>query len=203
MHPTQSQIFADHHNFLRLLRCLEAEIACYEADEAWSANLPVILDIFDYVQFYPEQYHHPLEDALFELLLAKQVGDAAQIRAMQVEHKTLEALTRKASQLFTSVANDSVVPVHELVRVTREFLDKQIAHINREHHLLCPLLAESVSDAEWDAIAATVARHKKDPLFDKAIIDEYENLYHAILQAESSVVIGATARPIQRPAATL
>lgn len=199
MHRTQSQLFADHHNLLRLLRCLEVEIACYEADQP-CAHLSVILDIFDYVQFYPEQYHHPLEDVLFELLVAKQVENADQIGAMKSEHKNLELLTRKARRLFNSVANDSVVPVTELVRVTREFLEQQIDHILRENRVVYPLLSANVSDAEWDELTAMVAQ-RKDPLFGKAIIDEYHNLYHAILQAESGIAVGATARAISKPTA--
>ncbi|MGQ9426103.1 hemerythrin domain-containing protein [Gilvimarinus sp. F26214L] len=201
MHPTQSQLFADHHNFLRLLHCLEVELAHYEADEAWTANLPVILDIFDYVQFYPERYHHPIEDAVFDLLIAKDVAESEHARALKAEHKTLEDLTRKARQLFNSVAADNVVPVRELVRVTREFLDRQVQHIKRENQLIYPTLSQHVSPEEWDAISTSVGA-RRDPLFSRRIIEEYDDLYHAILAAESGVAPGATARAIStdRPA---
>ncbi|MEX1033268.1 MAG: hemerythrin domain-containing protein [Cellvibrionaceae bacterium] len=202
MHPTQSQLFADHYNLLGLMRCLEAEIACYEASQPWGAHLSVILDIFDYIQFYPERYHHPLEDALFERLLIKQVKNSDQIWAIKSEHKTLEALTRRASQLFTSVANDSVVPVAELVRVTREFLARQIDHIDRENRIVYPLLEKYITLEEWDEITAQVAQ-RKDPLFRQAVMDEYRNLYDAILQAESALLLGPTARGIKKPAAAV
>lgn len=203
MHPTQSQLFADHHNFLRLLRCMEVELAHYEADQPWKANLSAILDILDYVQFYPEQYHHPLEDAVAELLLKKGVKDAEGIRSMRLEHKTLEALTRRTAQLFNSVANDSVVPTRELIRAGREFLARQAAHIERENHHVYPLLCKYVSDAEWDEISKAVDQ-QKDPLFSRAIIDEYRDLYRAILRSESEFDVGgATARAIDRPAAAL
>lgn len=201
MHPTQSQLYADHHNLLRLLHCLEVEIAGYEAGRPCD-HLSVIVDIFDYVQFYPEQYHHPLEDELFTLLLDKKLDISPQIANLKAEHKDLEALTRKASQLFNSVANDNVVPVRELVTVSRIFLNRQIDHIVRENRGVYPLLSAIVSDAEWDKLGAAVAR-RKDPLFGKGIMDEYRSLYRAILQAERGVAVGATARAISRPAATL
>lgn len=202
MHPTQSQLFADHHNFLRLLRCLEVEISCYEQSQPGSAHLSVILDIFDYVQFYPEQYHHPLEDALFDLLIARELENADQLQAMKAEHKALDALTRKASRLFNSVANDSVVPVNELVSVTREFLNRQIDHITRENRCVYPLLSANISETEWNEITASVAQ-RKDPLFSKAIIDEYRDLYDAILRAESAIAVGSTARAKRRPTAAV
>ncbi|MCW8194302.1 hypothetical protein F6455_05855 [Proteobacteria bacterium 005FR1] len=198
MHPAQSQLFADHHNFLRLLRCLEAEVSYYEFHQSWRAHISVILDIFDYVQFYPEQYHHPLEDEVFDLLLDKGVGDARELWAMKSEHKELEALTHRASNLFNMVANDNPVPADLLVTVTREFLIKQLEHINRENRHVYPLMAEHVSDAEWDSMLASVV-HRKDPLFGKGIIAEYRDLYNAITKAESGVMAGATARAINRP----
>lgn len=198
MHPAQSQLFADHHNFLRLLRCLEAEISYYELHQSWRADLSVILDIFDYVQFYPEQYHHPLEDEVFDLLLSKGIGEARELLAMKTEHKELEALTHRASNLFSMVANDNPVPAHMLVSVTREFLIRQLDHINRENRCVYPLMSANVSDAEWDAMLASVV-HRKDPLFGKGIIAEYRDLYGAITKAESGVMAGATARAIQRP----
>lgn len=201
MHPIQSQLYADHHNLLRLLHCLEAEIAGYEAGHPYN-HLSVILDIFDYVQFYPEQYHHPLEDELFSLLLHKQVENREHILALKAEHKELEALTRKASQLFSLVANDNVVPVNELVGVSREFLNRQIDHIVRENRGVYPMLSKTVSDGEWDSVAAAVAQ-RKDPLFGKGIMDEYRNLYSAILEAESGIAQGATARAISRPTAAI
>ena len=113
MHAYQSQLYADHYNFLRLLLFLESEIACYEADQERHPRLDVVLDIFDYIQTYPERWHHPFEDAIFELLLVKQVPNADQIWGLKSEHKKLEQLTQQASELFSSVANDVVVPVEE------------------------------------------------------------------------------------------
>lgn len=202
MHPAQSQLFADHHNFLRLLHCLGEEVTYYEANQPWRANLPVILDIFDYVQFYPEQYHHPLENELFDLLLHKGVGDPEQIWLMKSDHKELEALTHRASGLFDSVARDSVVPVDQLVSVTRAFLVRQLDHINRENRLIYPLLTANVSDAEWDQLVRSIAQ-RKDPLFVKGIIAEYRDLYNGITKAERGIMMGATARAINRSASAL
>lgn len=202
MHPTQSQLFADHHNFMRLLRCLETEVSHYENNEPQQANLPVILDIFDYVQFYPEQYHHPVEDALFRRLLLRQVPESDHIWMLKAEHKTLESLTHRTRQLFNSVASDSVVPVGELVATTREFLDRQMEHINRENRIVYPRLSEYVGPEEWDEITAEVTG-RNDPLFGRGIIEEYEELYYAIVKAERHLATGATARAINKPRAVI
>lgn len=214
MHAYQSQLYADHYNFLRLLRFLESEIACYESDNEGQARLDVILDMFDYFQTYPERWHHPFEDAMFELLLIKQVPNADQIWSLKSEHKKLEQLTHHASELFSSVANDIVVPMDELVNATREFIHRQQEHINLENRYVYPLLDEHLNDSDWHAIGKKV-RSRVDPLFslqedesvkqaqdlsssqwqrERALKAEYRNLYRSIMQAERGVALGATAR---------
>ncbi len=202
MHPTQSQLNADHYNFLRLLRCLEAELTCYEADQAGKAKLSTILDIFDYVQVYPEKFHHPIEDLVFELLLVKQVEHSDELWGIKSEHKKLEQLTHNAAQLFTSIANDTVVPVADLVAASKIFIARQVDHINRENRLVYPLLDKNISDDEWDAITEKV-RVGRDPLFNDAVKSEYKNLYKAIIQAERGVPIDSYAKPIEKRALTL
>lgn len=197
MHSTQSQLFADHHNFQRLLNCFEAELAWYEKDQPWRANLAIILDIFDYIQFYPETYHHPSEEAVYELLLQKEVEQSEVIRALKAEHRELEEVTRRARTLFNAIANDSVVPVNKLVEVSREFLERQREHIRRENEIIYPLLSAHVSHEEWERVTQEL-EEQRDPLFSEAIEEEYSSLYDAILEAEGDV-IGATARAINTP----
>ena len=215
MHPYQSQLYADHYNFLRLLNFLESEIACYETDSGRYARLAVVLDIFDYVQAYPERWHHPIEDAAFELLLSKQVPDSEQILALKSEHKQLEEITRKASQLFSSVANDVVVPVDELLNVTRKFIRRQRAHMDMENKVVYPLFDDHISVAEWTQLGELV-KQRTDPLFDsqtshsqtshsqtinqdkdRVLKEEYRNLYKLIMQAERGVAVSATARALE------
>ncbi len=220
MHAFQSQLYADHYNFLRLLRFLEAEISCYESGSTHQARLPVILDIFDYIQAYPERWHHPIEDAVFELLLIKQVPHSDIVWGLKSEHKKLEELTHKASQLFSSVANDTVVPVNELLNTTKEFILRQIDHINTENKIAYPLLEKYISDAEWEQVGEKVQR-KRDPLFseenqvkeigsvginenqtvnqafDHTLKKEYQNLYKIIMQTDRLKSSAATARAIK------
>ena len=212
MHVYQSQLYADHYNFLRLLHFLESEIACYEAGSERHARLDIILDIFDYIQNYPERWHHPFEDAIFELMLIKQVPQSDQIWGLKSEHKKLEKLTHHASELFASVANDVVVPVEELVNVSLEFIRRQQEHINIENRIVYPLFDQYLSQNDWETIGSQVAA-KLDPMFmqevdpngsekkssqrqqrDQAIKAEYRNLLKHIMQAERGTQFGTTAR---------
>ena len=193
MHPTQSQLCADHFNFLRLLRSLELEIACYEV--ASEGRLPVILDIFDYVQVYPEKWHHPIEEIAFETLLKRQAENSDVIWGMRAEHNALEEITHKVHEMFIAVANDTIVPADKLVTATRDFVARQLDHINRENRLIYPLFNKYLSTQDWDAITEKV-QAKQDPLFSEHLCQEYRSLYKSILRGERGTALGATARAV-------
>lgn len=193
MHPTYSQLCADHFNLLRLLRALEAEIACYEAGGGRAGRLSVILDIFDYVQVYPEKWHHPVEEALFEVLLRKQVENSELIWGMRAEHKTLESLTRHTAELFMAVANDTIVPIYKLADATREYIARQLDHINQENRLIYPLLEKNLTDEEWDDITDQVSA-RLDPLFNQEMRGEYAQLHRSVIRSERGVALGAIAK---------
>lgn len=198
MHPTQSQLHADHYNFLRLLACLQSEIACFEIDQTSQLRLPVILDILDYVQVYPERYHHPLENKVFELLLVKNAPNADVIWGTRAEHTALEKITQEANQLFTAVANDTVVPMTELIEVAKGFFERQLDHINIENRIIYPLMDRYIAFDEWEEITQEVVK-RGDPIFDAAVREEYHHLYRSILRAERGVVMGDKTAAFAKP----
>jgi len=193
MHPLQRQLYKDHYHFQRLLYCLQKEINCYDADTEESPNLPVILDALDYVQTYPERWHHPIEDVIFNCLLEKDITERAAIESLLAEHKELEHLTKRACQLFTAVANDCVVPIDELTDVARQFILRQSAHLDRENELVYPLMNQYLSQDDWDRIAQSLEQIA-DPLFDKPLQADYENLYQSIVEMENDPLVSVNAR---------
>lgn len=195
MHPTQSQLFADHYNFQRLLNVFEAELSWYEQGEPGGVNLAVILDIFDYVQFYPETYHHPAEEAIYELLMEREFDQAELLAELKAEHKELDEITRRARRLFNAVASDSVVPVDHLVQAGREFVERYRQHIERENELVYPLLSAHITYEEWERVTREL---QEESYLNDAIEDEYHSLYDGILEAERDI-IGTTARAINTP----
>lgn len=191
MHSAQSQLFADHHNFQRLLNIFEAELGWYEEGQPSRVDLAVILDIFDYLQFYAETYHHPIEEGVYELLVQQEIEEADLINRLKAEHKQLDDITRRARRLFNAVASDSVVPVDALVQAGREFLERHRQHIEKENESVYPLLASRISNEQWDKLANEL-EEQRGPFLSEAIAEEYHSLYDAIMEAEGDI-LGANA----------
>ncbi len=186
MHALQRQLYRDHYHFQRLLYCLQREINCYGPKSTRPAKLSVILDALDYVQVYPEKWHHPVEDVIFRRLLDKEITERELIESLLAEHESLEQLTPRVSQLFLAVANDCVVPAQELRSAAQEFIDRQSQHLDTENDLIYPLIDQYLTDEDWGQVAASLDA-MADPLFDKPLQDDYQNLYRYIVEMEEEI----------------
>ena len=66
MSDVVAALLRDHANIGRVLEALERQLAVF--DEAGRPDYDVLQGIIDYFETYPEQGHHPVEDALFRRL---------------------------------------------------------------------------------------------------------------------------------------
>ncbi len=185
MHAIEKQLYRDHYHLQRLLAHLSQEVENYECGMASSVELPLILDTLDYIRFYPERWHHPMEDKIFDRMLAKHPSEAEFITQVQLEHGQLSQLTRYMSQLFDAVANDCIVPVTELVRTTREFIQRQQAHIDRENEMVYPLMEKYLTESDWEELEAEIST-EQDPLFDAPLKADYQNLFMRVVEGNKS-----------------
>lgn len=183
MHPLMQQLCDDHQHLQRLLYCLQKEVSYFEAGKKAKAELSLILNALDYFQLYPEKWHHPVEDVIFEIILAKDIPEAAQIEAIIAEHQQLEKMTQREKALFTAISHGSEVPTEELINVHREFVAMQAGHIERENHQIYPLIEKYMSDADWQTVEERMVT-PKDPLFGEKIREDYQALYQRILETE-------------------
>lgn len=187
MHPIEKKLYTDHYRIQRLLVCLQKQIDCYEIDDLEHAELPLVLDALDYIRVYPEKWHHPIEDKIFEFLLSKNPPEAEIIQNILQEHVALENLTHEVNQLFCAVANDCIVPTDQLVNKSRYYFLRQSEHIDRENALIYPLLQRYMTTDDWNRISAEM-QSIEDPLFGPAVQEDYKNLYHQILASEDGWV---------------
>ncbi|MGI9288896.1 MAG: hemerythrin domain-containing protein [Pseudomonadales bacterium] len=183
MHPLMQQLYEDHHHMQRLLYCLQKEVSYFEAGKAAEAELSLILDAMDYFQLYPEKWHHPVEDVIFEILLTKNISESAMIQEIVDEHLRLEKMTQREKALFNAISHGSQVPTAELIDVHREFVAAQAGHIERENHQIYPLIRKYMTDADWQVVETRMAT-PADPLFGDNIREDYQALYQRIVDSE-------------------
>lgn len=183
MHPIQHQLHSDHHHIQLLLNCLSQEMDCFDFDSQRTADMDIILSALDYFHVYPDKWHHPAEDAIFNRLLQKKVKERAILEQLIEEHKKIVLETIKINQLFQTAADDCIVSATDLIASARDFITLQRAHLEKENEFIYPMISQIFDAKEWKAIEAEI-KTQDDPLFNKNSKKEYEHLYKYIIASE-------------------
>ena len=173
-----ARIYADHRNVASLLRLLEHESRQLEQGEFTDYKL--ISDIMNYFVNYPDIYHHPLEDAIFAVLKNKDPNVADDVDKISAEHMTMVRDSQKILDDVTRIMGGDVVQRDDIVRELQEYVERYWRHMSAEEQTLLQKAESELDDDDWNAVDADSVRHE-DPLFGKALKDEYQTLFQNIL----------------------
>ncbi|AOS95793.1 Hemerythrin HHE cation binding domain protein [Microbulbifer aggregans] len=180
MHHLYRQLCDDHHNMQKLLNAFDRLLRDLSRRDRDPDTLSLILDALDYMSIYPDRWHHPVEDLAMKRLLEKPDADREAIEITQREHRSITAATRRMSALFYAVANDAAVERSRLLRATRDYLQLQRAHMQRENQHIFPQLAAMLTTEDWKHVETQI-RNQQDPLFSSDLKRLYESLHHYIV----------------------
>lgn len=175
------QLMEDHRNLKKVLSVLEQEVAMYETetgDPETEPNLNLIMEIMDYIHYYPEFFHHPLEEAAFDYLLTQKKGDVDQINDIRGEHKELEKISAELRETVNGISVGNPTPLTDLREAVNYFVEAQRRHIRKEETTVFNTI-KALNKADCDVIMAQVEAHK-DPVFAANTEQEYDELMHAI-----------------------
>ncbi len=168
------RLLEDHRNLIRLLRFLREEIGHYD-DPDIETDLHSVLSALDYISAYAETFHHPLEDAAFDRMELRGIGQREIIDEIRGQHEELELETKELKRLLELVFDDHPVPVEQIQGALNKYLDSQFAHMEAEERDIFPVMEKSLSDDDWRQILTEIDDHV-DPLFSKAPIESYVDL---------------------------
>ncbi len=174
-------LLEEHRNIEKLLVVLEQELDVFDHND--SPDYEILQSVIDYFQHYPEGYHHPKEDILFEKLKLRDPAAAKRIGDVEDEHELeSERLNRFAEAVSDILAGREYLRqnFHDLVR---EFIEYQRQHMEKEERLLFPAAAKALRSEDWAEIDSRI-ENRKDPLFDGAADRKFHALRQTILRWE-------------------
>ena len=155
-------IHEDHANMAKMLDALERQLAVFDAGE--TPDYDIVRGVVDYCLGYPELYHHPKEDLVFERLKAVDPAAAAEVGDLPGEHAELAALARRLEAAVEAVLGDLEVPRRRFEATLREFLDTTRRHMTMEERAFLPAARRALSAADLEEIQDRLD-HPGDPLF--------------------------------------
>jgi hemerythrin-like domain-containing protein len=172
-------LLEEHRNIKKLLHVLEQELNVF--DHSDQPDYEILRAIIEYFQDYPEGYHHPKEDMVFEKLKLRDPAVAKRIGDVQEEHQ----VETKRLQRFAHAVDD-VLAGREYLRqefhdVVHDFIQHQREHMDKEEMMLFPAAVNALQPEDWAEID-TRLNDRKDPLFDDASQKNYDSLQQTILR---------------------
>lgn len=164
MNNPHRQLLKDHEHLVTLLRLLRAEVQKYDDSEE-ETDVNVVVEALDYLNDYPNSYHHPLEEASFDYLIQNNLAYSEVIQKIRSQHQRLEEETAELFRMFQLVSRDQIVPVSRIKDALNRYLDLQFEHIDTEEKEIFPVMEKSLGPDDWKEINSRI-RYYRDPLFN-------------------------------------
>jgi hemerythrin-like domain-containing protein len=181
----------EHRSIGAVLACLGAAVAEIEA-AAHSPDFRLLSAIVDYLETFPEVFHHPKEEEhLFAALRRRQPELAVVLDDLVREHiEGVDRLDRLDAALVAFERDAAAFPA--LKTEVDAFIDFQRRHMRREEDEVLALAPSMLNDDDWRGIDAAFARNE-DPLFGAVRRQEFDALFGRIVAfAPETVTVGVT-----------
>jgi hemerythrin-like domain-containing protein len=170
-----NRLLVEHDHILRTLNLLEMQFL--DLCRGKTPDYSMMRSIIVYVQEYPEQVHHPLEDMIFSILLER-VDDVKFVQELITEHTQLEVIARKLRKSL-ELLNISISSKEELKQQLSKFLIGQRQHIYIEEVEVYPLVQSVLTEKDWKRLHSMVPI-LDDPAFGRRTRNDYDHLYREI-----------------------
>jgi hemerythrin-like domain-containing protein len=168
---------AEHVHFARLLDLLEKELGVFHAEE--QPNYELMVDIVHYLQYYPDRFHHPREDAAFARLVERDPELELPIARRLQEHRVIAAAGESLLAHLQAVIEEAIVARSALEAAAATYLVYYRHHLAAEEREVIPRAAQLLTPEDWAAVAAAVPAGA-DPLFGKDFEERYRELRRQI-----------------------
>ncbi|MEH6558686.1 MAG: hemerythrin domain-containing protein [Oceanicoccus sp.] len=181
MNHVIEQLQEDHRQLVHVLYNLEREVKACGGLSSENSSMEAILDILDYIQVYPEIWHHPAEDALYEVLLGKDVGAAALVAHLIEEHGVLELLTENLLEYINQivVSIDAEAIKMRFIKSTNDYISRQLHHMEQEQLHLFPLIERHLTEGDWLIIKGRLQQQRQSE--DGPTLEYYHSFYRKIV----------------------
>ncbi|WP_448208010.1 hemerythrin domain-containing protein [Azospirillum sp. sgz302134] len=168
-------IKTEHRNLMRVVNLFDVVLREAEPDFA------LLTAIVDYLQQFPDTYHHPKEDLfLFKALRERDPDAAGILDELEAEHDLcLKATTglRAALKAYKTGASGGAAAFR---KAAEEYRRLQLRHLQKEEGVVMPMAKRALHPEDWAEINAAFADNK-DPLFSDEAQEDSRALYSRVV----------------------
>jgi hemerythrin-like domain-containing protein len=179
MHRTLKKLYRDHAHFNRLMDVLERQLE--ELDAAGRSVSPLLKDLIAYVGDYVDTFHHPIEDQLYQMMLARTDNGREQMDRLLGDHLVITNMTRKLRNALAAIDENGGHRRNEAQAMGRELVKQQRDHMLMEEKDAFPLLREELTPEDFDHAARAIPA-LEDPMLDAEQQERYPALFEHLRQ---------------------
>ncbi|MEX2353743.1 MAG: hemerythrin domain-containing protein, partial [Gammaproteobacteria bacterium] len=149
--PVMDQLHKDHINYSKLLDLLDSYL---EEQKAGSDKgyLEMYL-IMNYMTRYPDIFHHPYEDIIFEEVIKLDDDFRDEIENLEAEHTKLYEMSRSLLDDLDAVVNEHIVEKSKIQQAAAEYSSALRSHMDMEEARIFPGINERMTETAWNNIA--------------------------------------------------
>jgi hemerythrin-like domain-containing protein len=189
-------------------RALAAVLYCFEQVlgeirlKRLEPDFALFESILNYVQDFPDRFHHPKEDEiLFPLLRKRAPAVCKTLDELQEQHREGVRLTSGLKWKLAAWKDGGDREFTAFDEAARLFIDFQRRHIGLEEREIIPAARRTLSAAEWIHINHAFASNE-DPLFGRRPKAAFDALFSKIVAlAPEPHGLAARKTPAPKPAA--
>ena len=174
---------SEHKNIAKLLGVVDSELDRFR--RSGMLNVRLLGHIAQYSLTYPDLYHHPKEDLLYDRLTRRDAAIRSVVENIIDEHKMIADLSRRfgAAAQRAEITGDG--STSDLAHIAQKFVAAYRHHLRIEEDRLFPAAERSLTRQDWAAID-TEARDAPDPLFGPRVDAAFQPILDAIMGANWS-----------------
>lgn len=170
-----ARLLNEHDHIIKTLNLLERQFL--DLCRGGTPDYSLMRSILVYIQEYPNEAHHPLEDMIFSILI-KRIDKNKFIQKLITDHTEMEAVTREL-RISLETLKTGDVSMEKLKKQLTTFLIRQRQHLYIEEIKVYPLINNTLTDKDWKHIQSVVPQ-LDDPIFGNRTQSDYELLYREI-----------------------
>ena len=140
----------DHARIAEVVNEFSELAATVEPEPNWTR----LLELVEFLDYFADRIHHPLEDRLFDHLLMKGLTptDRHLVFRNLGQHQKLLSLTESMSLMITRALKDATIDIEEFRDSALDYVSLQRRHMRFEEIHLFPLLEAELENSDWNIL---------------------------------------------------
>ncbi|KGE03135.1 hemerythrin domain-containing protein [Pseudohaliea rubra] len=165
---------AEHRHIAAVMALLSQQLNAIERGDLVDTH--VLYEIMDYMVTWPDRFHHPREDLIYDHVAEVDQGMAGEVRELERDH---DHMAREGREVLYVIERwrAGELSGREVVDKGRGYVRRAHEHMNLEEDEVFPLIDAVLTRSDWrDLEAEDSLNPAADPVFGRRVQREFRHL---------------------------